>query len=153
MADLREAERRFVNRVVNPFAVAMLRRGLAAPTYALVETTGRRSGRPVVVPVANGLDGEVFWLLAGRGEQASFVRNIVADPRVRVLARPPLLRNGLRNQWRTGTAVPLPDDDAWTRHHQLGRGRPLYRADGLFLRRLAHGHPPLTVRIDLDPAD
>jgi len=68
-----------------------------------------------------------------------------------VLARPARLRDGLRNRWRAGTAVPLPDDDAWARHRELSRGRPLYRIDGLFLRRLAQGRPPLTVRIDFGP--
>jgi hypothetical protein len=147
-------EQRFVNRVINPPTVALLRRGFGPPTYALVETIGRRSGLRRVVPVANGLDGSVFWLLAGLGERASFVRNIAADPRVRVFARPGRLRDGWRGRWRTGTAVALPDDDAWSLHRRLGHGRPLYRIDGWFLRRLAAGQPPLVVRIDLDgPAE
>ncbi|HLX51820.1 MAG TPA: hypothetical protein VKS82_26120 [Streptosporangiaceae bacterium] len=36
------------------------------------------------------------------------------------------------------------------RHRQLGRGRPLYRLDGILLRRLAGDGDMLTVRIDLD---
>jgi hypothetical protein len=54
-------------------------------------------------------------------------------------------------RWRSGTAHPLPDDDARARHHQLGRGRPGYRLDGILLRGLATGDM-LTVRIDLDDA-
>lgn len=140
-----------MNHVINPAVVWLLRRGWGPPTYALVQTTGRKSGRPILVPVANGLVGDTFWLLAGRGSDASFVRNIASNPRVRVLARPTHLRDGRRACWRDGTASALPDDDAWARHRRLGAGRPVYRLDGFFLRRLAAGRPPLTVRIDLDP--
>ncbi|HEX5268020.1 MAG TPA: hypothetical protein VFW24_14740, partial [Acidimicrobiales bacterium] len=76
-------------------------------------------------------------------------KNIRADPHVRVRARPARLRDGLRMAWRSGTARPLPDDDARSRHRQLGRGRPGYRLDGVLLRALDTGEM-LTVRIDLD---
>ena len=46
------------NRVFNRPARFLLNRGLAPPTYALLETTGRRTGRARQVPVANGLQGE-----------------------------------------------------------------------------------------------
>lgn len=139
----------FNNRVVNPLVVALAERGLVPPTYALLETVGRRSGRLRRVPVANGLQGDTFWLIAGRGEHASFVWNIRANPRVRVKARPARLRDGVKMRWRTGMAHPLPDDDANGRHRRLGRGRPGYRLDGFLLRGLATV-PMLTVRIDLD---
>lgn len=42
------------NRVINPMVRVLLGVGLAPPTYALLETTGRRSGRPRQLPVANG---------------------------------------------------------------------------------------------------
>lgn len=143
-------ERAFVNRVVNPVMAGLIARGLGPPTYAVVETTGRRTGRKRPVPVANGLDGDTFWMISGRGAKASFVRNILANPRVRVVARPARLRDGLRTQSRTGTAHLMPDDDANARHHLLGRGRPLFRLDGIILRRLANGGDMLTIRIDLD---
>ncbi|MGH9083539.1 MAG: nitroreductase/quinone reductase family protein [Acidimicrobiales bacterium] len=137
------------NRLVNPVVVALAERGWLPSTYAVIETVGRRTGRPRRVPVANGLQGDTFWLLAGLGEDASFVKNLRADPRVRVKARPALLRDGVDQIWRTGTAQPLPEDDAAERHRWLGRGRPLYRLDGILLRALDQGHM-LTVRIDLD---
>ena len=143
-------ERAFVNRVVNPVVVALIMRGLGPTTYAVVETTGRKSGRRRPVPVANGLDGDTFWMISGRGAKASFVRNIEADPRVRVTARPARLRDGLRTRSRSGTARLMPDDDANVRHRLLGRGRPLYRLDGIILRQLANGGDMLTIRIDLD---
>ena len=141
------------NRLVNALVRFLLRAGLAPPTYALLETTGRRTGRPRQVPVANGLDGDTFWLIAGLGKEAQYVRNIRADARVRVKARPALLRDGLRMRWRTGTARLMPGDDPRARQRQLGRGRPGYRADGILLRALAGlaDGQMLTVRVDLDP--
>jgi deazaflavin-dependent oxidoreductase (nitroreductase family) len=141
------------NRVINRFVRALLQLGLAPPTYALLETTGRRTGRPRRVPVANGLRGDTFWLIAGLGERAQYVRNIKANPRTRIKARPARLRDGMRMCWRSGTAHLVPEDDARERHHQLGRGRPGYRLDGLLLRALSalEGAEMLTVRIDLEP--
>jgi deazaflavin-dependent oxidoreductase (nitroreductase family) len=141
------------NRVFNRPARALVAWGLAPPTYALLETMGRRSGLPRQVPVANGLQGRTFWLIAGLGDQAQYVKNISADPHVRVKARPARLRDGVRARWYSGTAHPMPEDDARQRHRQLGRGRPGYRLDGILLRRLASlgSGRMLTIRIDLDP--
>lgn len=140
------------NRVINPAVRALLEWGLAPPTYALIETVGRRTGRRRRLPVANGLDGNTFWLIVGLGFEAAYVRNLQANPRVRIKARPARLRDGLRMRWQTGTAHPMPDDDARARHRSLGRGRPGYRLDGILLRTMAAaaGSEMLTVRIDLD---
>jgi deazaflavin-dependent oxidoreductase (nitroreductase family) len=140
------------NRVINRAVRLLLNVGLSPPTYALLETTGRRSGVPRQVPVANGLQGSTFWLIAALGERAQYVQNIKANPDVRVKARPARLRDGLRMGWHSGTAQLLPEDDARARHHLLGAGRPGYRLDGIMLRGLASledGHM-LTVRVDLD---
>jgi deazaflavin-dependent oxidoreductase (nitroreductase family) len=139
--------------VINSVVRLLLTAGLAPPTYALLETTGRRSGKRRQLPVANGLDGDTFWLIAGLGERAQYMRNIQADGRVRIKARPARLRSGLRMRWRTGTAQPLPEDDARSRQRQLAGGRPGYRADAILLRTLARfaAAEMLTVRIDLDP--
>lgn len=140
------------NRVFNRPAHFLLDRGLAPPTYALLETTGRRTGHPRQVPVANGLQGDTFWLIAGLGDRAQYVRNLQADPRVRVKARPARLRDGMAMRWHTGTAHPMPEDDALARHRALGRGRPGYRLDGILLRRLSRlgSGRMLTIRIDLN---
>jgi deazaflavin-dependent oxidoreductase (nitroreductase family) len=110
----------FQNRVLNPAIGA----GIAAPTYAIPETTGRRSGGPRQVPVANGLDGDRFWLIAALGGHAAYIRNIKANPHVRVEARPPPPRVGLRMRWRRGTRNLVPVDDARARQRELGRRRP-----------------------------
>ncbi len=150
---MKRALLRLQNRTVNRPVVLLLKLGLGPPTYALLETTGRRTGLPRALPVANGLQGDTFWLIAGLGERAQYVRNIKADPRVRIKARPARIRDGWRMRWRTGTAHPVPEDDARERHRRLGRGRPGYRLDGFLLRALAslESGEMLTVRVDLDP--
>ncbi len=122
-------------RVFNPPIRWLAARGLA-PKVALLETTGRRSGEQRTTPVTNGLrrGTNEFWLVAEHGRKAAYVRNIEADPRVRV-------RIGRR--WRTGTAHVLPDDDP------LARQRTLPRLHSATVR--AMGSELVTVRIDLDP--
>lgn len=111
----------------------MMRRGIAPPPLALLETTGRRSGLPRHTPVGNGLRGNTFWLIAAHGDQADYVRNLRADPHVRVL---------VRGRWRDGVAVLLPDDDPGARSRTLP-----YRLDAALGRAMAT--TPLTIRIDL----
>jgi len=112
-----------------------LQRGIALPAFALLETTGRISGRPRYTPVGNGEVGDEFWLIAAHGDQADYVRNIRADPRVRIK---------VRRRWRSGVAVPLPDDDTVARSRTLR-----YQWDAAIGRLMASS--PLTIRIDLDP--
>jgi hypothetical protein len=52
-------------RVVNPAVMLAHDLGIPPPGDALLETTGRQTGRQVRTPVCDGLDGEVFWLIAG----------------------------------------------------------------------------------------
>src|ERR1700753_2069442 len=122
------------NRLFNRPARFLLVHGFSPPTYALLETTGRRTGRPRQLPVANGLQRATFWLIARLGANAQYARNIQANPRVRIKARPARLRDGLAMTWRAGTAHLLPEDDAEARHRQLGRGGPGYQLDGVLLR-------------------
>jgi deazaflavin-dependent oxidoreductase (nitroreductase family) len=124
-----------LERASNRLMRLLLRRGVAPRAFALLETTGRRSGRARHTPVGNGLDGAVFWLVAAHGYQSDYVRNLAAHPRVRV-------KTGRR--WRAGTAVILPDDDVAAR----SRAHP-HRLDAALGRLIAS--TPLTIRIDLDP--
>ena len=54
------------------------------PGVAILETTGRKSGQPRRTPVTRSLDGDTFWIVAEHGRKAGYVRNIQADPRVRI---------------------------------------------------------------------
>ena len=112
-----------------------LRAGFAPRAFALLETTGRRTGTARHTPVGNGLDGDTFWLVAAHGTQADYVRNLQAEPRVRVKV------NGA---WRAGTAAVLPGDDPVARSRTLP-----YQWDAAIGRLMASA--PATVRITLDP--
>jgi deazaflavin-dependent oxidoreductase (nitroreductase family) len=125
----------------NPLAKGLYRLGVPVPGTAILETTGRKSGEPRRTPVTNGLDGDVFWIVAEHGRHASYVRNIEANPRVR-------LRTGLG--WREGTATILPYDDPRKRLEHIGELRRVARVNTATVRAMQT--ELLTVRIDLDPA-
>jgi F420H(2)-dependent quinone reductase len=74
-----------------------------------------------------------FWMVAGDGDAADYVRNIKASNAVRLR---------IRGRWRRGTAVLLPEDDATLRLKRLPR------FNSAMVRAL--GTVPLTVRVDLD---
>jgi deazaflavin-dependent oxidoreductase (nitroreductase family) len=124
-----------LERVNNRLIRLALRKGLAPRAFALLETTGCRTGRARQTPVGNGLAGDTFWLVAVHGTQADYVHNLRAEPRVRVKV------NGA---WRAGTAIVLPRDDAAARSRTLP-----FQWDAAIGRMMAS--QPLTVRIDLDP--
>lgn len=119
--------------VVNPVVKLAVRLRLVRG-WAILETRGRKTGLPRQNPVGNGLAGETFWIVAEHGRKAGYVRNIAADPRVRVFV------NG---RWRSGTAHALPDDDP----HERQRSLPALNARVVRLM----GTDLMTVRIDLDP--
>lgn len=125
----------FQVRVFNPPIRALAARGLA-PGIALLETTGRNSGEPRRTPVSNGLDRatNTFWIVAEMGRKAAYVRNIDADPRVRVR---------VRGRWRSGTAYVLEGEDPRARLRSISR----LNASGV----RALGTDLLVVRVDLDP--
>lgn len=131
----RLAPRRWVRayqRALNP--LFRLWAGVALG-FAVIETTGRRTGRPRQVPVGGRLRDGTFWCAAADGTASSWVMNIASNPRVRVK---------MHGRWRMGTATVLPDDDARRRLWTLN---PL---NSLFVGIAARD--PLTVRIDLRAA-
>jgi deazaflavin-dependent oxidoreductase (nitroreductase family) len=126
--------------VANPAMRALFRLGLTPPWHTLLETTGRVSGRTRRAPVGYGRSGDEVWVIAQHGARAGWVRNLQANPRVRLL---------LRGTWRTGTAQLVPDDDVQARvdtfsAHPFGR-RILRSAFSALETR------PCSVRIDLTP--
>jgi deazaflavin-dependent oxidoreductase (nitroreductase family) len=123
-------------RLLNPLVRAAARAGLPLPGYVLLETIGRRSGQPRQVPVGKALEGDTLWVIAEHGLRAAYVRNIQADPRVRVR---------IWRRWRTGTARVLPDDD-WRERQRRMRNR----LNSAVVRAMGTEH--VTVRVDLDPA-
>lgn len=115
----------FQRRIGNPVLSRL-------PFQTLLETTGRTSGLPRRTPVGGRRVGDAFWFVSEFGDRSQYVRNLRADPRVRVR---------IKGTWHTGTAHPLPEDDARARLKTL----PRYNSTAV----RALGTDLLTVRVDL----
>jgi deazaflavin-dependent oxidoreductase (nitroreductase family) len=125
-------------RLIDRMTRAALHAGFGRRSTALIETVGRKSGEPRVTPVTSGLDGDVFWIVTEHGHKANYVRNIEANPRVRVNAG---------RGWRTGTAR-IVDEDPNIRLEQIVTLNPRARANAQIVRK--RGTENLVIRIDLD---
>jgi deazaflavin-dependent oxidoreductase (nitroreductase family) len=121
--------------LLNPFVKGAARLGLPLPLVVILETTGRRSGEPRRTPVGKAIEGDTLWVVAEHGRRAAWVRNVAADPRVRV-------RVGRR--WRRGTARILPDDDPRERQRRMPN-----KLNSAAVRAMQTDM--LTVRIELEP--
>lgn len=122
----------FAQRRVNPIARRVAK---YLPGEAVLETIGRRSGLPRQTPVGGKLDGSTFWLVTEFGRHSQYVRNLEANPMVRLQ---------IGGYWHPGTAVVLDDDAPRRRLKQLPwLNSALVRLVGTEL---------LTVRIALDCA-
>jgi deazaflavin-dependent oxidoreductase (nitroreductase family) len=102
------------------------------PTQTLLETTGRKSGEPRRTPLGGSRVGDQFWFVSEFGDKSQYVRNIQANPNVRVR---------LRGRWHNGVAHLLPDDDP------VERLESLPQFNSLAVR--AFGTNLLTIRVDL----
>ncbi len=76
------------------------------PGFVLVETIGRRTGEPRHTVVGMHVEGTVGWVIAEFGRHAGYVRNLEANPDVRVR---------MHRQWRSARARILDDDDPQAR--------------------------------------
>ncbi len=124
-------QRWFLNPQMRPMVWLGMVRG-----HALLETTGRTSGRRRRTVVGCHENDGVLWVIAEHGHHAGWVRNLEAGCALRV-------RRRLR--WRDATAEVLDDDDAIARLATWGRPvhSRLVRSLGTDLR---------TVRITMRPA-
>src|SRR5213596_164150 len=127
--------------IFNPPIKFLFAIGLCRPGYALLETVGRKSGKRRRTPVGNGRVGSQFWIVAEHGRKAGYVRNIEANPRVRLK-----LREGFRVRWHNGTAHLLPEDDPRERQRWLATQLPSSAANASIV--CLFGTELLTVRID-----
>jgi len=104
---------RFLNRRV-PNSVRLEKMG---GLVLVLTTTGRKSGLPRVTPLQYEEEDDAIYVAAGRGQDADWFRNIVAQPRVVVQVK--------TGRWR-GVAEPITD--------------PMRIADFLELRLKRHPH-------------
>jgi deazaflavin-dependent oxidoreductase (nitroreductase family) len=129
--------------LLNPPIKLALAMGLPLPGYALLETKGRKTGKPRRTPVGDGRLGNQFWLVAEHGMNAGYVRNIERDPRARLK-----LREGLKYRWHNATAHLLSDDDPRERQRWLATQLPSRVGNAKAVRLF--GTKLLPIRIDLD---
>ena len=116
-------------KVVNPLVRPL---SGVVPWWVLLETTGRRSGRPRRTPLAQGAEFDgAHWVIAVHGEASDFVRNLKTNPRVRFKTR---------GRWHPGTARVEPLTEA--RLARFGA----YARGGLRTAAIE----PCLVRIELD---
>jgi hypothetical protein len=91
-----------------------------------------------VTPVTNGLDGARFWIVAEHGLRSDYVRNLLAEPQVRINAD---------GAWRTGVAHVVAEDPQG-RLDRVAEINPRARANINIIRRSATDLR--VIRVDLD---
>ena len=124
----RRSRHRIFWKLVNPPTRPLA--GLA-PWWVLLETRGRRSGKPRTTPLARGpSDGDAVWLASVHGRRASWVRNIEATPDVRIK---------LSGRWHRGRATVHDYDEA------IVSGFNIYARSGPTML----GIDPVLVRVEL----
>ena len=91
------------------------------PGHILIETRGRRTARRRRTVVGAHRDQETIWVIAEQGRHAAWVRNLDAEPAVRVRHR---------GRWRAARASIVDDDDPRARMtlwHRPGHARLVER--------------------------
>ncbi len=123
---------RSYQRAVNPLFRHWAGR---AHGWAVLETVGRETGLAHQTPVGGRLvDRDTYWFVAGDAAHSDFVKNIKANPGVRMR---------IHGRWREGLATLLPDDPPRRRLLELNPFNSAFVAIA--------ARDPMTVRVDLDP--
>ena len=134
-AKKRRRIRRVQRYLVNHPAKAAVWCGLV-PGFVLVETTGRLSGKRRRNVVGMHVEAGTGWVIAEHGRHAGYVRNLEANPDVRIR---------MRGRWRDARARIRDDDDPQARLDSFSR-----RAHEAAVRQF--GTDLLTIQFELQPA-
>jgi deazaflavin-dependent oxidoreductase (nitroreductase family) len=126
-------------RLFNPIVKVGAAVGIGMPGVVILETTGRKSGKRRRTPVGGREENGTVWIVSEHGMGAGYVRNIEANPGVRV-------KRGLR--WRAGTAYLIPDDDTEARLREMSKGHVGLRVNALGVRAMQT--TPMTIRVELE---
>ncbi len=133
-------ERQLGRVLMNPVVAGLDRMGIRSSLVVDLETIGRKSGQPRLVPLAGRADDTGVWVISQHGRRAGWAYNIASNPRVRVR---------INGEWRTGTATFEPDDDVRARARTFGgAGRLGQSATALTMRAMESD--PISVRITFD---
>ncbi len=122
--------------LVNPPSKLLVWAGVM-PGHVLIETRGRRTGKRRRTVVGMHVEQDRGWVVAEQGTQASYVKNLQADPDVRVR---------MSGRWRQARAVVVTDDDPHARLETFAR-----RSHAAVVRRF--GTELTTIRFDLLPTE
>lgn len=108
--------------LLNPPIKLALAMGLPLPGYALLETTGRKTGKPRRTPVGDGRIGNQFWLVAehGMGRHTSATFNLICmydlncvtdleldGTRALLICSPTMIRMSVNTGWRISCQAAL----------------------------------------------
>jgi deazaflavin-dependent oxidoreductase (nitroreductase family) len=104
-----------------------------------LQTTGRTSGRPRTIEIWFGTDGDRIYFLAGGRHRAHWVRNLLADPSVRVR---------IGGQTLAGTARVIEGEEREELARRLLAGKYQGWAEGRPLSAWAAGSLPVEVAFD-----
>lgn len=97
--------------VLNPPMRALVWLG-SVPGHVIVETRGRQTGKRRRTVVGAQRDGDSIWIIAEQGRHAGWVRNLEANPAVRVRHRA---------RWNFARASIVDGDDPRSRLNTWGR--------------------------------
>ena len=95
---------------------------LALESFCYLSTIGRVSGNVHTIEIWFALRDSVIYMLAGGRDQADWVRNVMADPRVTV-------RIATHEFEGAGRIITDPDEDAWARFALVEKYQAGYGGD------------------------
>ena len=111
----------------------------AGDSVCHLQTIGRTSGRPRTIEIWFATDGERIHLLAGGRDRAHWVRNLRAEPRVRVR---------IGGQTLSGRAQVIEDEERATPARRLLAAKYQGWSEGRPLSRWAAGSLPVEIVLD-----
>ncbi len=109
-----------------------------AEAFCYITTTGRVTGRPHEIEIWFGTSGATIYMLSGGGTRSDWVKNIAANPEVRVRIGPSKFSG-------RGRIVTDDAEDAQARKLLLDKYSPSYSGD-----LTDWGRTALPVAIDLE---
>jgi deazaflavin-dependent oxidoreductase (nitroreductase family) len=95
---------------------------LSSEQFLYVTTTGRRTGNPHEIEIWFGANGRTVYILAGGSEKSDTVRNIRANPSVKV-------RISKHTFAANGRVLGSGEEDALARRLLLAKYEPTYSGD------------------------
>jgi deazaflavin-dependent oxidoreductase (nitroreductase family) len=111
---------------------------LGAESFCYLTTTGRTTGQEHTIEIWFALRDDTVFMLSGGRDRADWVRNLKAEPSVRVRIRD-------HNFVGTGRVVEDPEEDSWARRALVEKYQGGYGGD-----LTNWGRNSLPVAVDLD---